>query len=85
MGFAGCNSFNATYRADASNLSIQGITATKQSCPDEALMTQETAYLANLADAATYVVNGDQMTINDSQGQPLLTYNRLMVAVPFGG
>ncbi|NHZ71673.1 MAG: transporter substrate-binding domain-containing protein [Aquificales bacterium] len=74
LGFAGCNSFNATYRADASNLAIENITATKQSCPDEALMTQETAYLADIADAATYTVNGDQMTINDSNGQPLLTY-----------
>ena len=85
MGFAGCNSFNATYRADASNLSIDNITATKQSCPNEALMTQETAYLADLADAASYIVNGDQMTINDSQGQAILTYTPLLTIQPFGG
>lgn len=85
MGFAGCNSYNATYRADVSNLVIEDITATKQICPDEALMIQETAYLADLADAATYIVNGDQFIINDSNGQPLLTYTQLLVAVPFSG
>ncbi len=85
VGFAGCNSFDATYEADNSNLTIEDITATRLSCPDPAIMAQETAYLAHLSTAATYViVNDNELTIQDNTGQSLLTFSKPEV-VPFGG
>ena len=44
------------------------IVSTKMAGPDD-LMAQEAAYLAALPKTATYVIDGDQLTLRDARGR----------------
>ncbi len=46
-GFAGCNTFTATYTLDGDRIAIRGIVATRRSCEDD-VMAVEDAYLTAL-------------------------------------
>jgi heat shock protein HslJ/chitodextrinase len=76
-GFSGCNTYNANYQSDGSNLTISNLTTTQAVC-DEAATTRENKYLANLSSVNGYVVQGDQLTLTGAQP---LTFNKL-VATP---
>ena len=76
-GSAGCNNYTTTYTADAGDIQIEPLAATKKFCPDpEGIMEQETAYLAALGAAATYGFNGPTMGVSDSEGKKALTFTR---------
>lgn len=71
-GFAGCNTYNATYittmMAGPSNtISIGPITATQQLCSEE-IMSQEQAFLAELETASAYTISGDKLTLTTASG-----------------
>ena len=79
-GFAGCNTYSAPYTADANgNITVGAITLTQALCSED-IMAQETAYIQSLQTATTYVVNGQQLTINTASGP--LNYQAL-VATPY--
>ncbi len=61
-GNSGCNNFTGTYTTDGSNITIGPLATTMMAC-EEAVMQQETAYLAALQSAATYQVMGDTMQL----------------------
>jgi heat shock protein HslJ len=68
-GSGGCNSYNGTYQASASKLSIGPISATQKSCPTpEGVMTQEQAFLAALGTAHTYRVEAGKLEIRTADG-----------------
>lgn len=73
-GSDGCNTYNTTYTADGSNIKISSpIATTMMACPD-AIMAQATAYLAALEQAATYRIEGDQLTLLDAGGAELAVF-----------
>ena len=63
-GSAGCNNFNATYRAEGSALSIETPAATRMMCAQpEGRMAQEAQFLAALASTAQARREGDRIEL----------------------
>ncbi len=74
-GSGGCNTFASTYTIEGSQLSIGLPVATLSNCPEPAgIMEQETFYLANLVEAATYAVDAQTLSLLDSAGNIRLAY-----------
>jgi heat shock protein HslJ len=73
-GSDGCNNYTAPYTADGSNIQIkQPIASTMMACP-EPIMNQAAAYMKALEQAATYKVDGKQLTLSDAGGKALATF-----------
>lgn len=74
-GSAGCNSYNAAYEVDGSNLTIGEAIATRVFCGEpEGIMEQESAYLTALTRTATFTINGDRLELFDADEARLATY-----------
>lgn len=68
-GFAGCNNYNATYKATAPRISIGPVASTRKHCEEPAgVGDQEARYLAALETAATYRVEGSRLELRTSGG-----------------
>jgi heat shock protein HslJ len=83
-GFAGCNSYNASYTStrmagNTNNITVGPITSTQMLCPED-IVTQEQAYLASLQTASSYTINGSSLTLTTASGP--LVYGAA-VAVPY--
>ena len=72
-GFAGCNMYNAPATISGSTLKIGTAATTLRAC-DPAVTAVETAYLADLAKAATFTATADTLTIFDSSGKQILVF-----------
>jgi heat shock protein HslJ/chitodextrinase len=68
-GFAGCNSYNGTYRVPgkSNNVKVDPITSTGALCSEE-IMNQESNYLAALQSASNFAINGNSLTLTTSSG-----------------
>ncbi len=88
-GSAGCNNYFAAYQSLTNTLSIGTPATTRMYCAEPAgIMNQETLYLSNLQGAATYAIEGDLLTISDTNGRTLLTYRKGLpepAPLPFEG
>jgi heat shock protein HslJ len=73
-GSAGCNRYSGTYTVSGNSITISSSMATTMMMCDESVMEQETAYLKALAEAKTYAVNGDQLTLTDADKTSLAIY-----------
>jgi heat shock protein HslJ len=73
-GSAGCNQYNGSYTTSGSSITISNLANTMMAC-EQAVMDQESAYLAALGDAKTYAVKGDTLTLNGADGNALVTYS----------
>lgn len=62
-GSGGCNRFSASYTLEGDALRFGPIASTKMACLDEALMQQEMAYLAALADVSHYEQSADSLIL----------------------
>ena len=68
-GFAGCNDYNATYKATAPKISIGPVASTRKHCEEPAgVSDQESSYLAALETAATYRVEGSRLELRTADG-----------------
>jgi heat shock protein HslJ len=68
-GFAGCNDYNASYKASAPKISIGAIASTRKHCEEPSgVGEQETSYLAALETAATYRVEGSRLELRTVDG-----------------
>jgi heat shock protein HslJ len=68
-GNAGCNEYFASYTIDGDTLSIGPVGTTFRLCDSPpGVMEQESEYLAALATAATYEVEGNQLTLRTADG-----------------
>jgi heat shock protein HslJ len=68
-GFAGCNDYNASYKAAAPKISIGPVASTRKHCEEPAgVGEQETSYLAALETAATYRVEGSRLELRTADG-----------------
>lgn len=73
-GSAGCNQYDALYRAGGRTLLIGFMTSTQRICDDESNALEQ-AYLANLTNSRFYNVNGRTLTIRDGNLQVILVYD----------
>lgn len=77
-GRGGCNNYFTSFTVEGQNLTIgEAIGSTMMACED-AVMQQETAFLAALPAAATYQIRGDVLEIRAADGALLASF----VAVP---
>ena len=72
-GFGGCNAYGGTAAISGSTIKISDVFSTQMACEGDG-STVETAYLANLANAATFTATADALTIFDSSGKSILVY-----------
>lgn len=72
-GSAGCNVYNGPATVGDATLEIGPLATTMMACQPPA-SDVETAYLANLANAATFTATTDALTIYDGSGATILVY-----------
>ena len=76
-GFAGCNSYNATYKATSPKISIGPVNSTRKECATPAgVMTQELHYLTALHTAATYRIEGRRLELRTATGALAAEFQR---------
>ena len=74
-GKASCNSYNASYTVDEERFHIGVVGTTLMSCETPpGVMDQESAYLSNLREAHSFLVEEDVLTISNADGDILLSY-----------
>jgi heat shock protein HslJ len=72
-GNAGCNAYHASYEATGSEISFGPIAATKKICPEDEQSTED-RYLQLLAEIGSFEVSGRSMSMNDTDGTPVLQF-----------
>jgi heat shock protein HslJ len=72
-GNGGCNAYTGPYTISGSDLSVGPLASTRMACPPP-LDGVEDVYLANLEAAATYSADQSTLTIRNSDGDDVLTY-----------
>ena len=72
-GFAGCNSFRASYTAQADRIVIGSPAVTRMICNKEGVMQQERQFLSALESATTWGFIGQQLDMHRSDGERVLT------------
>ncbi len=73
-GSAGCNFYFGVATIDGTAINISEIGSTLMLCAPDALMNQETDYLAILATVATYEIEDDQLHLSNAAGDIVLTF-----------
>lgn len=72
-GFAGCNTFRATYAAQADRIAIGPAAVTRKSCPGEGVMRQEREFLSALEATTTWSSTGKLLDMHRTDGERTLT------------
>lgn len=67
-GFAGCNSFVGQYELGDGTITFATPTIGYRECESAGVMEQEQAFVAALASATGYILNGDTLSIQTSEG-----------------
>ena len=76
-GSAGCNTYNATFTIDGDAIEITPPATTSKICPEpEGVMEQETAYLAALASASSYRIDGKTLQLTRPDGTLAVDFTR---------
>jgi heat shock protein HslJ len=76
-GFAGCNDYNGPVKATPPKISIGPFASTKKFCSaPTGVMEQESAYLAALASAATYSIQGTTLEFRTAGGAIAASFSR---------
>jgi heat shock protein HslJ len=76
-GSAGCNNYNGTYATTPPRISFGPLASTRKYCSTPSgVMDQEAAYLAALATAATYQLQGSTLELRTAGGAIAVTMQR---------
>ncbi len=75
-GNGGCNQYTATYKVEGNQISIGPAATTRKAC-DQAIMDQEQQYLAALATAATYRLDGSRLELRTADGALAADFSRV--------
>ncbi|MBO9650500.1 MAG: META domain-containing protein [Variovorax sp.] len=67
-GFAGCNTFQATYTVDGNRIAVGPIATTRRTCAD-AVMEQERQFLAALKSTTTWAFSGALLDMHRPDGE----------------
>ncbi|WP_209629577.1 META domain-containing protein [Methanofollis sp. W23] len=73
-GSAGCNRYFASYEVNGTEMSIGPAGTTLMACPDEDIAEQERTYLALLNTTASFVIEGDRLSLMDEHGTVVLDF-----------
>jgi len=73
-GNAGCNLYGGDYTLDGENLTVSSLFSTLMYCETPGIMEQEGAYLGLLANATSFRVEGDRLTLTDAAGTDILFF-----------
>jgi heat shock protein HslJ len=68
-GFAGCNTYSATFTTDGNQIAIDGIGSTRMLCREEGIMEQEAQFLGILDSVDSWEVGLDSLTLFGSIGR----------------
>ncbi|WP_371187093.1 META domain-containing protein [Thalassotalea maritima] len=71
-GFAGCNNYSGNYSQDGNNLEFGQSRATKKFCQQGSDI--EDQYLSALTDISSYQINGDVLTLINSNNDEVAVY-----------
>jgi len=83
-GFAGCNEFAGTFATDGSHITIRPAVVTDAVCGDGS-MRREAAFLVALRNAATWEIQGKELSLQRRNGTPVLVCSaRKPAAMPRG-
>ncbi len=75
-GTDGCNRYSTSYTVNGAQLKLdKNVISTMMACA-EPIMGQAAAYIAALIQAATYTIEGGQLTLLDAGGKALATFTR---------
>ena len=76
-GSAGCNTYVATYTSDAGAIEIAAPATTKRLCAEPSgVMEQEARYVAALASAARYGIDGGALELTRADGTRVVSFAR---------
>ena len=67
-GNAGCNNFHGAYSTDGGKIRVGPLATTRRAC-EESLMTQEQEFLAALASAVTWSIDGNVLDMHRADGE----------------
>ena len=67
-GSAGCNRFHGSYSTEGGKLTVGPLATTRRAC-EESLMTQEREFLAALASAVTWSIDGNVLDMHRADGE----------------
>jgi heat shock protein HslJ len=74
-GSAGCNSYSASYSLDGSAIAIGPAATTRMACSaPPGIMEQESAYLAALATAHRYRIDGNRLSLETADGARVASF-----------
>jgi len=74
-GLAGCNNYAASYEVTGNQISLGPAASTMMMCSEPAgVMEQEQTYLSALQSAATFDIEGKQLSLYGPDGQVLLSF-----------
>lgn len=72
-GFAGCNTYRASYTTADDAIAIGPAATTRKACAGTGLMQQEREFLSALLSATTWTVAGDLLDLHRADGERVLT------------
>jgi heat shock protein HslJ len=72
-GSSGCNRYFGSARVTADSLSVGPLGSTMMAC-EQAVMDQESAYLANLQAATSYTIEGSELRLGPTAGKVALVF-----------
>lgn len=76
-GTGGCNRFMGGFQAEGSALKISQLAGTKMACVEpDGVMAQESAIMTALASTASFVLEGNMLTLKDASGATAATLTR---------
>ena len=75
-GSSGCNSFFAKYTVEDKSMSFGLIGATKMYCSNQGVMEQEQTYFMRLESVKSYKIEGNKLSLIDSNGKTVLVYSK---------
>ncbi len=73
-GSAGCNRYSGAYTVSGKNLTVATPLASTMMMCEQAVMDQESAYLATLGEVKTFAIQGDQLTLSGEDGAALAVF-----------
>jgi heat shock protein HslJ len=76
-GTTGCNSFGGEFMLSDNSLTFNNLYQTEMACTEPAgIMQQETAFMQAMMQTASYQITGNQLEIQNSDGETLLVFTR---------
>jgi heat shock protein HslJ len=72
-GSGGSNTFSTAYETEGASVSFDAVVSARMACEAE-VMTQEAAVFGTLESAASFDIEGDVLTLNDGDGEFLVSF-----------